>query len=84
MEESPEKELNEIEASNPSDIEFTIMVIRIFREISEDYKELSGNYSSMKRDIETVNWNQEKMKDTIYRMKKYIQGIKSRLDEAED
>ena len=31
-EESPEKELNEIEVSKLSDIEFKVMVIRMFKE----------------------------------------------------
>ena len=33
MEESPEKELNEIEASNLSDTEFKIMVLRMLKEL---------------------------------------------------
>ena len=53
MEESPVKELNEIEASNLSDIEFKIMVIRKLKERNENYKELSGNYHSIKKEIET-------------------------------
>ena len=36
-EDSPEKELNEIEASNVSDIEFKVMVIRMLKELSENY-----------------------------------------------
>ena len=32
-EEAPEKELSEIEASNLSNIEFKVMVIRMFKEI---------------------------------------------------
>ena len=55
-----EKELNEIEVSNLSDIELNIMIIRILKELSENYKELygsykglSGNYHTMKKDIET-------------------------------
>ena len=51
-EESTERVLNEIEASNLSDIEFKIMVIRMLRALIENYKELSGNYISMKKDIE--------------------------------
>ena len=35
--ESPEKELNEIETSNLSDIELKIMVIRMLKEFSENY-----------------------------------------------
>ena len=33
----PQKELNEIGASNLSDMEFKIMVIRILEEVSENY-----------------------------------------------
>ena len=61
-EESPEKELNVIEASDLSDTELKIMVIRMLKELSEDYseiygnyKEFTGNYSSMKDDIMTMN-----------------------------
>ena len=48
-EESPERVLNEIEASSSSDIEFKIMVICMLKEFSENYKELSGNYISIKK-----------------------------------
>ena len=44
---------------------------------SENYKKLSGNYISMKKDIETIFKNQLEMKNTL-------EGIKGRLDEAED
>ena len=42
---SPEKEPNETKASNLSDIEFKVMVIRMLKELSENYKDLSGNLS---------------------------------------
>ena len=49
MEDSPLKELNEIEASNPSDIEFKKMALRMMlKKLSKDYKELSENYSRIK------------------------------------
>ena len=57
MEESQEKELNKIEASNLSDTELK-MVVRVL-------KELSGNYNSIKKEIKTINKNQEEMKNTI-------------------
>ena len=47
--ECPEKELRKIEASNLSNIEFKVMVIRMLKELSEIYKGLSGNDISMKR-----------------------------------
>ena len=52
--------------------------------IQGKYKELTSNYISMKKDIETINMSQEKMKNTISEVKNILQGIKSRLDEAED
>ena len=55
--------LNEIEASNLSDKEFKVMVIRMLKEIRENCKELNGNYISMKKYIETMNKNQEEMKE---------------------
>ena len=55
-EEYPEKELNEIEASDLSHTEFKIRVIRMLKELSEkyrelygSYKEICGNYSSMEK-----------------------------------
>ena len=54
--------LNEIEASQLSDIEFKKMVIRKLNELSANYqklqgnyKELTANYISIKKDIETIN-----------------------------
>ena len=49
MEDSTLKELNEMELSKLTDIEFKIMVIRILRELTDNYKALSENYNSMKR-----------------------------------
>ena len=75
-EESPEKQVNEIEASNLSDIEFKVMVIRMLKELSENYKDLSGNYINMKKDIETMNKNQSEMKNTISEMKNTLKKLK--------
>ena len=61
MEDSPLKELNEMEASKLSDIEFKRMVIRMLKELTDNYEELSENYSSMKKEIETINKNQKEI-----------------------
>ena len=60
--ESLKRMLSEIEASQLSDIEFKTMVIRKLNELSanyqklqESYKELTANYTSMKKDIPTIN-----------------------------
>ena len=81
---SPLKELNEMEASKLSAIEFKRMVIRMLKELTDNYKELSENYKSMKRKIETINKNQQEMTNTISEIKNTLAGITNRLDEAED
>ena len=43
MEESPIKELNEMETSKQSDKEFKRMVIRMLKELSDNHKRVSGN-----------------------------------------
>ena len=47
------------------------------------YKELNGNYISMKRPG-VCEYNQEVRKNTIFEMKSTLEGIESRLDEADD
>ena len=90
-EEAPERVLNDVEASQMSDIEFKEMVIRKLNELTENYQKLQGNYNeltanyiNMKKEIETINKGQEEMKNTISELKNTVERIKSRLDEAED
>ena len=49
IEDSPLKELNEMKVSKLSDIEFKIMSIRMLKELTDSYKELSEDYDSMKK-----------------------------------
>ena len=49
MEDSPLKELNEMDVTKQSDIEFNLMVIKMVKELTDNYKELSENYISMKK-----------------------------------
>ena len=44
-----------METCKLSDIEFRRMVIRMLKELTDNYKELSENYNSMKKEIETIN-----------------------------
>ena len=70
MEDSPLKELNEMEVTKLSDIEFKLMVIKMLKELRDNYKELRENYISMKKEIETINKTQGEMKNTISEIKK--------------
>ena len=91
-EEASERMLTEIQASQLSDTEFKALVIRKLNELTENYQklqtnynELTANYINMKDETETINNGQEEMKDTISELKnRAVEGIKSRLDEAED
>ena len=64
--------LKDREANQLSDIEFKAMVIRKLTELTENYQKLHGNYNeltanyiNMKKEIETINKDQDKMKNTI-------------------
>ena len=87
MEDSPLKELNEMEVTKLSDIEWKIMVIKMFKELRDNYKELTDkyrelneNYTTLKKEIETINKNQEEMNNKILEIKNTQEGIISRLD----
>ena len=69
-EQTPEKELKKIEISNLSDAEFKTLVIRMLSELSE-------NLNSIKK-------NQSEKKDTLIGIKNKLQGINSRVNEAEN
>ena len=49
MEYSPLKELNEMEVSKLSDIDFKIVVIKMLKQLTNNYKELTENYNRMKK-----------------------------------
>ena len=67
---TPEKELNEMETSDLSDAEFKTLVMRMLKELSEDLSSLRKIQSEMKK--------------TLIEVKNNLQGINSRVDEAEN
>ena len=71
-EKASERMLTEIEESQLPDIEFKAMVIRKLNELTQNYQKLQGNYNeltanyiNMKKEIETINKDQEETKNTI-------------------
>ena len=84
MEDPPLKELNEVEVTKQPDIEFKIMIIKMLKELTHSYTELSENYNNMKKETETININQGEMNNKIAKIKNTLEGITSRLDEGED
>ena len=65
---TPEKERSKIEISNLSDAEFKTLVIRIFKELSED--------------LNSIKKIQSEMKGTLIDIKNNLQENNSRVDEA--
>ena len=57
---TPEKELNKMEISNLSDAEFKTLVIRVFKELSED--------------LNSIQMIQSEMKETLTEIKNSLQG----------
>ena len=43
-----------MEGSKLSSIQFKRMIIRMFKECTDNYKELSENYNSMRKEIKTI------------------------------
>ena len=65
-----EKELNKMEISNLSDAEFKTLVIRMLKDLSEDFN--------------SIKKIQAEMKDKLIEIKNNFQEINSRVDEAEN
>ena len=70
QENSPEEEIDEMEANNLSDRKYREMTIR--------------TVNSMKKDIETIKKDQSEIKNAISEINNILEGINSRFDEAED
>ena len=73
---SPEKEVNELVASNLQEQEFRVMIIRWLQRMENKFDNMSKNQEEMKK-------NQEEMKNDITTVKNSIESIKSRLEESE-
>ena len=65
---TPGKELHEMEISNLTDAEFKTLVMRTFKELSEE--------------ISSIKKIQSEMKDTLTEIKNNLQGNNHRVDEA--
>ena len=85
-EEASERMLIKIEATQLSDTKFKVRFIRKLIELTEKYQKLQGNcneltanYISMKKEIETINKGQQEVKNTISELKNTVEGMKSRL-----
>ena len=86
QEKSPEKELNEMEATKIPVAEFKTMVIRMLKDLRTRMDGLSEHLNneiiSVKNDIETIK--QSEIKNIVSEMKNTLEGINSGLDETDN
>ena len=90
---TPEKQLNEVETGNLPEKEFRIMIVKMIQDlgirmeakiekmqemINKDLEELK------KKHLEELKNKQTEMNNTITEMKNTLEGINSRITEAED
>ena len=54
---TPEKELNKVEISNLSDAEFKTLVIRVLKELGEDFNSIKKIWSEMKDSLLEIKNN---------------------------
>ena len=67
---TPEKELNKMEISNLSDVEFKTLVIRMLKELSED--------------LSSIKKIQSEMKDSLIEIKNNLQGNNRRVNKVKN
>ena len=85
---SPEKELNEMEATKIPGEDFKTRVIQMLKDLRGRMDDLSENINkervSTKKDMETIEEKQPEIKNMVSEMKNTLEGINSRFEEAED
>ena len=70
--ETPEKQLNEVEISNLSEIEFKIMIVKIIQDLR---KRMEKMHKMFAKDLEELRNKQTEINNTL-------EGINSRIIEA--
>ena len=70
-----------MEISSLPNKEFKAMVIKMFTEPGERIEEHSGNFN---KELENIKKNQLEQKNVLTEMKNTLEGINSRLEDAEE
>ena len=82
---TPEKQLNEVEIGNLPEKEFRIMIVKIIQDFG---KRMEAKIEKMQeifnKDLEELKNKQTEMNNTITEMKNTLKGVNSRITEAEE
>ena len=82
---TPEKQLNEVEISNLPEKEFRIMIVTMIQDFGKRMEAKIEKMQEMfNKDLEELKDKQAEMNNTITEMKNTLEGISSRITEAEE
>ena len=81
---TPEKQLNEVEIGNLPEKEFRIMIVKMIQDLRKRMEAKIEKMQEMfNKDLELKN-KQTEMNNTVTEMKTILEGINSRITEAEE
>ena len=81
---TPEKQLNEVEISNFPEKEFRIMIVKMIQDFGKRKEAKIEKMQEMyNKDLEELKNKQTEMNNTITEMKITLEGINSRITQAE-
>ena len=82
---TPEKQLNEVEMGNLTKKEFRIVIVKMMQDLGKRMEEKIEKMQEMfNKDLEELKNKETEMKNTITEMKNILEGINSRITEAEE
>ena len=82
---SPEKQLNEVDIGNLPEKEFRIMIVKMIQDLGKSMEAKVEKMQEMfNKDLEELKNKQREMNNTITEMKITLEGINSRITEAEE
>ena len=85
QDETPAKQLNEMEIGNLPEKEFRIMIVKMVQDLGRRMEAKTKKMQEMfNKDLEELKNKQTEMNNTITKMKNILEGINSRITEAEE
>ena len=82
---TPEKQLNEVEIGNLPEREFRIMIVKMIQDLRKRMEAKIKKMQEMfKKELEELKNKQTEMNNTITEMENTLEGINSRITEAEE
>ena len=81
---TPEEELSEVKIGNLPEKVFSIMIIKMSKELRRRMDAESKKLEVFNKELENIKNNQTEMKNTITEMKNTLEGINRRLNDLEE